>query len=350
MAVAEQIHREGGALAHLGFHADVSPLPGDDAVGQIQPQADSLLGRHLRGAVEPLEHVVVVLLRDADAGVGDVDAGVELPGPHQDGHAAALRRVFHCVVQKVAQSLRRPFGVVLDGDGAVTVGGELDALFLRPGPHRAHGLGNGVAEAGVLHVQGKGPRLQPGHFDEGLQEKIQLVQLPGHGAQELLPLLLAQGVLAQDAGEHLEIGDGGLDLVGDIADQTLEGLLVPLALALALAHNVEVLHQLALDLGGEAVLIGLVPLDGTAGQQRVQSLAQIVGKEGDLPPLVPGPQPHCGVECGAEAQNGPAHRGPGDGGPQQPYQGEKQRRREQKHPGAHDRQCAVLHGLPPVQT
>ena len=115
--------------------------------------------------------------------------------------------------------------------------------------------------------------------------------------------------------------------MGDVADQTLDGLLVPLALALALIHNVEILHQLALHLGGQAVLVGLVSFHRPARHQGIQGLAQIVSKQTDLPPLVPGPQAHHGEDGGAQPQNAPAHRRPGNLLPQQP----DQRRREQEH-------------------
>ena len=198
-------------------------------------------------------------------------------------------------------------------------------------------------------MEGECARLQPGHFDEGLQQEIQLVDLPVHGGQKLRPLFRRQVVAPEDTGKHLDVGDGRLDLVGDVADQALDGLLVPLALALALIHNVEILHQLALHLGGQAVLIGLVALHRPAGHQGVQHLAQVVGKHAHLPPLVPGPQAHHGEDGGAQPQDAPAHRRPGDGLPQQPHQRPKQRRREQEHPRPQDRHAAVFHGLPPVQ-
>ena len=64
-----------------------------------------------------------------------------------------------------------------------------------------------------------------------------------------------------------------LPLVGDVAHQALDNLLVLLALALALAHDVKVLHQLPLHLGGQAVLVGLIVLRLPAGKQGVERLA-----------------------------------------------------------------------------
>ena len=198
-------------------------------------------------------------------------------------------------------------------------------------------------------MQGECPGFQPGHFDQRLHQEVKLVDLPVHGGQELRPFFRRQVVASEDAGKHFDVGNGCLDLVGDVADQALDGLLVPLALALALIHNVEILHQLALHLGGQAVFIGLVALHRPAGHQGVQGLAQVVGKQAHLPPLVPGPQAHHGEDGGAQPQDAPAHRRPRDGLPQQPDQHPKQRRRNQEHPRAQDRHAAVFHGLPPVQ-
>ena len=143
---------------------------------------------HLLGAVEPLEHIVVVLLRDADAGVGDVHPRVELPGPHRHRHFAAGRRVLHGIVQDVANGLRRPLGVVLHCDGWVAFRRQVDLLRFGLGPDGAHGLGDGVGEPCFLYVQRKCPGFQPGHFDEGLHQEVKLVDLPVHRSQELRPL------------------------------------------------------------------------------------------------------------------------------------------------------------------
>ena len=115
-------------------------------------------------------------------------------------------------------------------------------------PHRAHSQGDGVGKAALLRVKDEGAGFQPGHLDQRLHQKVQLVDLALHGAQKFRLLFRRELVLLQDVGEHLDVGDGGLDLVGDVAHQALDDLLVLLALALALAHDVEVLHQLSLHL------------------------------------------------------------------------------------------------------
>ena len=55
-------------------------------------------------------------LCNADAGVSDVDTGIELPGVDGDRDTAALRGLLHCVVQFLSQRLRGPFGIMPDGE------------------------------------------------------------------------------------------------------------------------------------------------------------------------------------------------------------------------------------------
>ena len=201
----------------------------------------------------------------------------------------------------------------------------------------------------LLREKDEGAGFQPGHLDQRLHQKVQLVDLAFHGAQKFRLLFRRELVLLQDVGEHLDVGDGRLDLVGDVTDQALDGLLVPLALALALAHDVEVLHQLPLHLGGQAVLVGLIVLRLPAGKQGVERLAQVVGKQRDLPPLIPRPQPHHRKDGGAQSQNAVPHRAPGNGAPQNPHQRGKKHGRKHQHAGAQDLDAAMFHDLPPVQ-
>ncbi len=56
----QEIDGEGGPLPHFGFHTDVTPLAGDDALGQVEAQAHPLLVRHRLGPVEPLEDLVIL--------------------------------------------------------------------------------------------------------------------------------------------------------------------------------------------------------------------------------------------------------------------------------------------------
>ena len=62
-------------------------------------------------AVEPLEYLGLFLLRDARAGIGDIDAAEQLVavGLYRDG--AADGGLFDSVVQQIAHRLRCPLGV-----------------------------------------------------------------------------------------------------------------------------------------------------------------------------------------------------------------------------------------------
>ena len=101
-------------------------------------------------------------------------------------------------------------GVVLHRNGAVALRRQVDPLGLRLGPDGAHSLGDGIGEPGLLHMQGECPGFQPGHFDKGLHQEVQLVDLPVHRGQELRPLFRRQVVASEDAGKHFDVGDGVL--------------------------------------------------------------------------------------------------------------------------------------------
>ncbi len=125
------------------------------------------------------------------------------------------------------------------------------------GPDGTHGLGQSLAEGLSSRWRAKVPRLQPGHFDEGGQQELQLVHLPGHEGEELLPCFSGERGAAGGCPGTSAGWPRGLYLVGDVADQALDRLLVLRALALAVGHLLIVLEKLSLDLGGDGVLIGL---------------------------------------------------------------------------------------------
>ena len=204
-----------------------------------------------------------------------------------------------------------------DGEGVVAVDGKGDSLGLPLGPDSPHGFGQGLAEGALLQVEGKGPRLQTGHFDEGGQEELQLVHLPGHEGEELFPLFRGKGVLPEDAQEHLQVGQGGLYLVGDVTHQFLDGLLVLCALALAIGHLLIVLEKLSLDLGGDGVLIGLYGGKAFPLHEGVHGIAEVVGQVPRLPPPQDFPPNHQGHHPQTESQQPAPKQGKGQGLPHQ---------------------------------
>ena len=99
-------------------------------------------------------------------------------------------------------------------------------------------------------------------------------------------------MLFQDTGKHLNIGNGGFHLMGNIADQLLNGLFIPLALHFALVHDVIVLQELSLYPGCHAVLIRPLHLRLSPGNQGIQRITYFVCKVKNL--SLPKPYPQTG--------------------------------------------------------
>src|SRR5437879_2915503 len=88
VATDRQPEGEGRAGARLAPQADVTAVVGRHVLddGEAEPGA---AGRPRPGRVgpeEPFEHPLLVLVRDADAPVGDRDLGVAVGVPAADGH------------------------------------------------------------------------------------------------------------------------------------------------------------------------------------------------------------------------------------------------------------------------
>ena len=174
----------------------------------------------------------------------------------------------------------------------------MDPLLIGFRPHRAHGAGDGVVQPPLRHVEDEGSRFQAGHFDEGLQEKIQLVDLLRHGGKKSFPLAVGERVFLQDLRKHPDVRDGGLYLMGNVADQSLDGFLVPAALESAFIGKLIILHQLPLYPGGQGIVIGMGEVGPSVGQEGVQGFTQLVGKPVGLAALPENPQ------SGKEAETG----------------------------------------------
>ena len=181
----QQVYRKRGSLTCYGLYTDISPLPGNDLLRQIQPQSDALLRRCGLAAPETLEHLIALLFRNAHTGIRNIHTGIELPWTDADPDTAACRRVLDRVIQNIAQCLRRPPGVMPGRDAVVAFHRQLNLLHLCPGPDRIQRLRDRVIQACALYMQGKRSCLQPRHLDQGLQQKVQLVDLTGHRVHEL---------------------------------------------------------------------------------------------------------------------------------------------------------------------
>ena len=279
---------------------------------------------------------MVVFFRNADSGVRDVDAGIKLPGTHRDGDASALRRVFDRVVQNVSQSLCGPPGIVLYADIVCAVRRQADSLLFGLRPHRAHGAGDGVVQPPLRHMENEGPGFQTGHFDEGLQEKIQLVDLLRHGGKKGVALFVREVVLLQDFRKHPDVCDGRFDLMGNVADQSLDGFLVPAALKPAFIGEFIILHQLSLHPGGQGIIVGMGEPGPLVGQEGVQGFAQLIGEPVGLAALSVNPQPGEGAEAGTGRKDSPAYRSSGDKSPQKPQKNGREADRGQKKKGGNE--------------
>ena len=229
---------------------------------------------------------------------------------------------------------------------AVAVHSDPDTLPVRRRQNAAGGLGNGVVQAGLLHVQRKRAGLQPGHFDEGLHQKVQLMDLSGECGENLRPFFLRQLMPAQNVREHPDICHRGLYLVGDVADQLLNGLPVHFALPLSRLGLVVVLHQLSQRLGELGVLIGAVVLRLPATHQRVQGFADAVGEIGFPPRLTAFPQE--GQQQNGQAQTNRRQAQEYGGELQRPQQDQQQGRQNQQK--RNPRRAVPAHSCAPVQT
>ena len=127
---------EGRAGAGHALDRDAAAHALDDAPGnrQAKPGAAELAGDAAVGLLEFLEDAVVLVGRDADAGVAHQD--VDLAGPDagldDDRDAAAIGEL-HGVAGEVEQHLSQPRGVAdhLPRQRVVDIGGDLELLRLR---------------------------------------------------------------------------------------------------------------------------------------------------------------------------------------------------------------------------
>ena len=199
-------------------------------------------------------------------------------------------------------------------------------------------------------MKGKGSGFQAGHFDQGLQKKIQLVDLTAHGSQKFVPLFRGKRGIFQNSRIETQVCHRCLHLMGDIADQSLNGLFVLLALELSLVHNVVILQKLTLDPGGQGIFVRVIILRLAAGHKRVQGLADLARKGGDLKALIPVQQPRSCKNSGADRKQTKADGGSGDEFPQKPEQESDEQKHEKKDGKTQKFYVFMLsHVFPPVQ-
>src|SRR5581483_9773006 len=99
--------------------------------GQTQTRSgDPPVGR-ARGAIEALEQMLAIRLRDPDSRVAYGDLAGAVPPGHPDVDRALLWRELDRVGHQVAEKLTEPLAIAVDDDRIVGVHLERDLLGLR---------------------------------------------------------------------------------------------------------------------------------------------------------------------------------------------------------------------------
>ena len=125
----------------------------------------------------------------------------------------------------------------------------------------------------TLGRHSKDAALQPGGFDQRVDEEPQLLRLMLQSG-DILPALRRQVLLLQQLGIQQEVGDGSLGLVGDVPDQGLDGILLLRQIFGRYGGCGEIVGHPGLQ-GGEAALV-IEGLPELAPDGVIQHLAQSV--------------------------------------------------------------------------
>ena len=136
----------------------------------------------------------------------------------------------------------------------------------------------------TLGRHGKDAALQPGGFDQRVDEEPQLLRLMLQSGG-ILPALRRQVLLPQQLGIQQEVGDGSLGLVGDVPDQGLDGVLL--------------LRQIFGRYGGCGEIVGHPGLQGGEAALVIEGLLKIA-PDGVVQHAVQGVQHPAGAEMGPE--------------------------------------------------
>ena len=165
--------------------------------------------------------------------------------------------ILHGVVQDVPQGFGGPLGVVADGDGVVAVDGKGDSLGLP----LAQTAPTALARVSLRGLSSKWRAKVPVSSRDILMREARrnssLSTCPTMRARNSSRFSGERGCCRRMPRNICRLAKGVFYLVGDVTHQFLDGLLVLCALALAVGHLLIVLEKLALDLGGDGVLIGL---------------------------------------------------------------------------------------------
>ena len=222
---AGHFDREARAAAHIRFQRDLTAKHASDALDDRQSEAEAARDAGaLVEAVELLEHGAPLRLRDADAGVADIDAQARAAAPAADQHAARWRifdRVRNQVLQQAPQ--QAPVGAHREPSRARRRGRDLSRAPAARIPLRAaHQFVDAEIGHFRLHRAGIEPRNveQRGEylldrFERGVDVADELGVLAGAlaldqaGDVEPCGIERLQDVVAR-GGEEARLGDVGL--------------------------------------------------------------------------------------------------------------------------------------------
>src|SRR5205814_1505969 len=96
------------ALLDLAQHADFSAVSLDDRLDQAEAQAQATLRTALVSAIQTGPDFVLLLMRNADAGVAENRNCFVVFALDFYGDAASFGRVFDRIIQKVGKDLAHP--------------------------------------------------------------------------------------------------------------------------------------------------------------------------------------------------------------------------------------------------
>ncbi len=172
--------------------------------------------------IEAFEDRRLFAFGNAPARVGYVDAQKHLKIVHRYLNPAAGGRVFHCIVQKIIDSFRRPAAVVKKVYSFRAGYVQFNLLLFQRNKNTVDGVSQGIGDRNLLFLQRDHAGLQTGGFHHGLNKEIQFIQLVD-GGLEKIPLLIRRHIAGQQGVvDHLEICDGGPGLMGDVGHKRLQ--------------------------------------------------------------------------------------------------------------------------------
>ena len=158
--------------------------------------------------LELAEDPFLLLGRDADPRVLDVELELGLPHRRADSHPAFLGRELERVGDQVEQQLPDQPGVRPEAQARLRLVDQLDPLVERHSPHRVEHLGDGVAEVHGLQDHLHPPRLDLGQVEDVVDQAEQVLAAAVDRLQELLSCQRVEAAVAVVDQQLAEAEDG----------------------------------------------------------------------------------------------------------------------------------------------